>query len=271
MKKKTSILALVLFLLLGVSLLSSGLIVQENISLQDLPWSSLLISLGASLIAVMISTVIWSLVGGHPIEKEISNFVSKSKLLSCGVETGLKDLLSRRKALTYDDINQRIQKAKVVEIVSLVFKVQQSEDLKKSLKECVENGGSVRIIVSDPCNAGADQADAMDPLAIREFAEGDKKRGRMRAEIEETLHYLSDINEDLGCRQLPSKIKVKRASNHVLYSSIIRVDDLMWVSHYSNKRRGVDSPTLVIHQSGTDMCLHKFYSDEFQYLWKESV
>jgi hypothetical protein len=179
---------------------------------------------------------------------EVSNSFNAEPLPSIasdGPATGVRGIFRNRLALdlNHNALNEKINSANVVNIASLVFNVQQSRDLKKSLELCVRRGGRVRILLSDlyPAKISGGQisnssksAKILWPLRLRQYAE-----------------------KDLDHKRLPTELR-----------DMMQIDTTMIVTFYCNKQQGNGSPTLRLERTSDERCLFVLFEEEFNYLWE---
>ena len=232
---------------------------------------AVLLSLGTTVIAVVVVNFLWSKSGGEPVQRIMEDMRGASELFSDAFETGLRRVHQVRR-IDYEEQHRLISTAKSVSILSLIFKVAQSQELKRSLRKCVENGGRIRILLSRP-NIDIENKDKVpSPFRLRQYAEGDFGIDRMHRELQDTLNFLRTIENDIKTDS-PEKahcFEYKVLSKYAIYFSMTCIDDRLQVSHYSNKRRGVDSPTMLIEKVASSRSLFNVYMEEFEYLWDKA-
>ena len=192
--------------------------------------------------------------------------------------TGVRRIFRNRLGLdlNHHALNEKINSATVVNIASLVFNVQQSRDLKRSLERCVKHGGRVRILLSDTDPAAVSsggQAKATNllwPLRLRQYAEKDLYHNRMPTELRAALSFLADLREDLRrhSEHDVKRFEVRFLSRYVMYTYIMQIDATMIVTFYSNKQQGNGSPTLRLEKAADEGDLFMLFEEEFNYLWQ---
>jgi hypothetical protein len=215
---------------------------------------------------------------------EVSNSFNAEPLPSIasdGPATGVRGIFRNRLALdlNHNALNEKINSANVVNIASLVFNVQQSRDLKKSLELCVRRGGRVRILLSDlyPAKISGGQisnssksAKILWPLRLRQYAEKDLDHNRLPTELRAALSFLADLREDLykQSEQSIERFEVRLLSRYVMYMYMMQIDTTMIVTFYCNKQQGNGSPTLRLERTSDERCLFVLFEEEFNYLWE---
>jgi len=256
-----------IFVLSGALLISIGTI----LSLNAVPIASgIFWGLGTSTIAVVIINFLWFKSGGEPVQNSLNELLNTSKLFSDGIETGIRRVYPTR-SINYEHQHKLISNAKDVSIMSLVFKVAQSQELKKSFKDCIRNNGNIRILISDP-ELNSSNNDIPSPFFLRQFAEGDTKIHSMHSDLLVTIKYLNEIRNDIELA-FPDRVdqfEFRILPKYVMYFSMTQIDNHINISHYTNKRRGVDAPTFSIDSVDHPKSLFKVYSSEFEYLWKKA-
>jgi TIR domain-containing protein len=203
-------------------------------------------------------------------------------LLADSLATGVRRIFRNRLALdlNHDALNEKINSANVVNIASLVFNVQQSRDLKRSLERCVRNGGRVRILLSDASPVAVSSGvqarnfskstNLLWPLRLRQYAEKDLSHNRMPTELRAALSFLGDLREDLrkSSEHDLKGFEVRLLSHYVMYMYIMQIDATMIVTFYSNKQQGNGSPTLRLEKGSDAGNLFVLFEEEFNYLWE---
>jgi len=261
-----------MFLLSGSILILAGIIFYQ---LQCQIASNLLLSLGTTAIAVVLVTILWEHSGGEPFIKKLDNLEKSNEIISDSIATGVYRIFHNRMVLfnekTYSIINSEISNAKEVFILSLVFNVTQSKELQKNILNCIKNDGVVRILISAPEITEKGESKKPLPLELRQHAEKDDT-GKMKAEIRYTIKYLEDIKKGIQ-NDTPNNaqnFQYKLLSTHVMYCSIIGIDQKMYLTNYLNKYQGLSSPTMIIEKTNDKRSLYEVYKEQFEYLWKKA-
>lgn len=260
-----------IFILSGLLLVSAGFI----LGFLGYDWIKVIpISMGTTVISIVLVNFLWERSGGEPILKSLDILKRSSQIVSDSIETGLYKIYHNRRDIDYNLLNAEMGKANEAFILSLVFKVAQSLQLRESILKCVENGGTVRILISAPTirTRGAQKAQVPLPLRLRQYAEQDLRNNRMPAEINDTIDYLRDIKKEVTDR-FPSKtdnFEYSLLSTHVIYSSIIGIDQKIILTSYCNKQQGLGSPTMLIEKTNSPRSFYQIYKEEFEYLWKKA-
>ena len=252
-----------LFIISGAFFLAVGIILHHN---EYQLACTFLLSIGATVIAVVLVNFLWSKSGGEPLQQIIEEMRGASELFSDALETGLRRVQPIR-SINYQEQHNLVSTAKSVSILSLIFNVVRSRELKKSLKRCVENGGRIRILLLSPNT----NDNTPSPLKLRQYAESDFTN-RIPNQVQDTLEFLRTIKKDIKINKSGKEayFEFKVISNYVIYYSMTCIDDRVQVSHYSNNRRGVDSPTMLIENVASPNSLYKVYMEEFEYLWDKA-
>ena len=260
----------VIFLLSGLLLLSVGIIFVGLLKNQVI--SYIFLSLGTTIIAVILVNFLWEKSGGEPVLKSLEILEKSSKIINDSTNTGVYRIFHNRRTIRYDIINEEISTAKEVFIVSLIFRVAQSPHLEESILKCIKNDGIVRILISSPEITKDGKSQKPLPLEVRQYAEKDLVRDRMLAEIEDTVEYLKDVKEKIqNCTPNNAKnFQYKLLSTHTMYCSIMGIDQRIYLTNYLNKYQGLSSPTMIIEKTDSKQSLYKIYKEEFDYLWKKA-
>ncbi len=255
------------FLLSGTLAASLGVILDQQ---EFDPESQILLNIGATIISVVCVTYLWEKSGGEPVRESLEILKRTSRLVSDGIETGLRRLYPSRQHIEYDELNERISKAREVQIMSLVLKVQQSANLKSSIMRCIKGGGNIRILVSDPISSSRND---LNPLKLRQHAQNDLEHQAIPAEIKTTLDYFRKIEAELSeeAADIGQRLQVKLLSRYVMYFSLTAIDDIMVVTSYCNKHRGHDCPTMLVDKTSNSRSLYDHFKEEFEYLWRRGV
>ncbi len=258
----------VLFLICGAFLIAVGVILH----LYEHPLAcAVLLSIGSTIVAVVMVNFLWSKSGGEPVQRIIEEMRGASELFSDAFETGLRRVHHVRR-VDYEEQHRLISTAKSVSILSLIFKVAESQELKRSFRKCVKNGGRIRILLSKPYMDIECIDKVPSPFRLRQYAEGDFGIDRMHREIKDTLKFLGIIKNNVKTDN-PEKahcFEYRVISKYAIYFSMTCIDDRLRVSHYSNKSRGVDSPTMLIEKVASPRSLLNVYMEEFEYLWDKA-
>lgn len=256
-----------MFLLSGSVLILAGIIFYQ---LQCQIASNLLFSLGTTIIAVVLVNFLWEKSGGEPILKSLAILKKSSEIINDSLETGVHKILHKRE-LDYDSINKEICTAKEVFIASLVFRAAQSLELRDSIIKCIKNNGTVRILIPAPEITKEGKSQKPLPLELREHAEKDFI-DRIGVEIRDTIAFLDDTINNIQ-NDAPNKAKnfqYKLLSTHVMYCSIMGIDQRIYLTNYLNKYQGKSSPTMIIEKTNNERSLYEVYKKEFEYLWKKA-
>ena len=262
-----------IFSLTGALFIATGVIAQ----LLGSQFASLILaSIGTTIISIVLVNFLWEQSGGEPVLRALEMLRSSSQIVNDSMDTGIFNLYEHRRAIDYQKLNSKIADARNVFVLSLVFKVTQSLQIKQSIIKCVGSGGRVRIVVSDPGGREMEHGDTdvPAPLRLRMIAEKDTENHRMSAEIVDTLDFLMDLKSDLSERegaQKAARFEVRVLSSHVIYFSLLGIDEEVLVTTYSNKHRGLDSPTMTVRRTSSPRALYGFYRDEFDYLWRKAT
>ena len=94
----------------------------------------------------------------------------------------------------------------------------------------------------------------------------------MEREIRDTISFLDDTINDIQ-KDAPNKAKnfqYKLLSTHVIYCSIMGIDQRIYLTNYLNKYQGKSSPTMIIEKTNNERSLYEVYKKEFEYLWKKA-
>lgn len=260
---------IILFLLSGTLLVLLGIICEPTgyDVLSPVP-----ISVGTTVISIVLVNFLWERSGGEPILKTLETLRESSQLVNDSIETGVRKLHRNRRAISYPDLNNQIANAQSVAIMSLVLKVALSLNFKRSLKKCVGEGGRVRILVSSPTSSDSGLDEISVPLKLRMVAEKDTENQRIPAEINDTLSFLKEIGEEILAEGVAegAVFQVKMLATHAMYFSTMQIDDALTATHYSNKHQGIESPTVLARRTEGPRSLFGFYSEEFDHLWKKA-
>jgi hypothetical protein len=238
--------------------------------------ASLLLALGASISVVVFVEIIWKIIGGDPITNAITSLWQATNLLKDLEESGIKSVKAKRsdldnpgqKKLWYDLIINATQ----IDIMghSMRTQITKEKDLMKAIEIAVQKKGcKVRVLTYPPFK----DISKCNPVLLQRINEEKRLPGgksavdRFRSNIDDTRsQFLTLKNQFKHNREREKCIQIKASSKINLYYNIIRIDDRMWVSHYSGVERGGGNPVFEI--SGMHSTLFHHFGAEFNHIWE---
>lgn len=266
------------FTALGLLFVSVGVILQvskDGVSglVDILP--DIAINVGVTVLAVSLVAAIWRQLGDDPIQRSIDplqrsidKLQGLIELFSDSRKTGVVRLYEHRDAYEKEKLErlrERMRHAKRIDLMGRVLyrdwaSVSRSRSI---LREAIEAGCEVRVLVFDPEGSAARRRDREEAKSNGLLlAEGET--GRVVSNIRDTVSIFRKFVAALPDEK-KSALEVGLIADAEIYSQIVRVDDYIWVQHYLYHSTGGDSSSMEIE--GPNSPLFTKYCSEFESMW----
>lgn len=152
---------------------------------------------------------------------------------------------------------ERIYASKEIAILSITLWTDwmQDHEFRKGLRNSVEKGAKVKLIVYEP---------GSDIQKWRAWAEEDPG-DEMVSEIDRTVHAIKNMRDRLQ-GDLKDNLEIRYTYEAHHFVQLFRCDDEMLIGFYLHGLDGLSSPTIYVR--GKDKRFYKAYSDQFERLWR---
>lgn len=228
---------------------------------------ALLLNLGIVAIATIVIDYIWRLVGGTPMEQQISELASQidrlersNNVIEAIREVGLHDVSDR---LGNDrDQNDWIEiLSNATHSVDLMGRTMHSwteyDELEALLIRRVREGVSFRWLIMGPANR-------FHTMLTEEGAELDSMLGHKRDAV---LSLLCRVRDRLHDEHHP-KFQIRVFDHVPLYGSVARFDETTYWSPYLCSNNSKNCPLLIVH--GRNKNWAQLLDREFQSIWNRA-
>lgn len=238
----------VIFLLLASLLSSQGFALPSDISL----------NIGMIVLSLALIDFLWKIVGGDPLSEEISQLRSLNTLSQAAAKTGLAGVIGKSENTEREYIFNLYNNAqRSVDISGWTLKMLADNDAwRKTMASKAEKGITVRILLYDPQNNALNYIMNDDPQNTSIAA--------VKEEMKFTWNKFQQIKASLS-EDARKRFMVKRLKEEIMYYSVRRIDEIMYVIPYSFELSTSDSPVYWIH--GADKPLFEAYMREFDCLF----
>lgn len=191
------------------------------------------------------------------IVQSIRAFGDELGLRQAYAKVGIQEFVPRRGDLNVQDMHEEAARSKNVFVLSRYFRSFASKSLQDALRKCIENGGSVRILVYS--SSGAHLS-----VELESDVDEEEAKGRIKA----TLKHLEDFGDSLPKDQ-GQKFEVRRIEGQVIYVTLVGMDQTLYVTFCLNGVTGEESPTIICKNIGNGKDLpYVIFKDEFERLWR---
>ena len=222
-------------------------------------WSSITSDFAAAILTVVILQALWGLLGGDPLQNAIARLSISMELIQDLKGMGFLRFLQRREINLEERIEERAslaRKAREFDLMGLTLWTEwfQDEELSKELVIAVkEREGTVRILLSNPdLNAPA--------TSLRLKTSGEKKKQKLfQGLLDSTTEQIKELLDQLSHDE--KKRFVVKVTDDIIYCSVIRMGNMMFVTNYTNHSVGNSTPAFQIGGEGTRV--YEFYKREF--------
>jgi hypothetical protein len=243
------------FLLALVFLLGAALAVNNRIV------SEVFLNMGVSVGSVVLITVLWRFMGGQPYEEAIIKLQQSSESAAQIASAGVLRIHPER-LLGLDErvreLAERAIHAKEIDLLGLTLHRNwfQHEILCDALiRVLTTNRGRVRIVL-------VDHKRPLPSYTTRLIQPGESKAPRLLdGLLEATYSELVRVYGRLGLRER-QRLEVKHPNDTIIYQTIIRVDDYMFISPYVACAVGDNGFGMEV--VGRGHTLYKLYLEEFE-------
>lgn len=239
--------------------------------------SDVLLNAGVAIASVIIISLLWRFIGGQPFEEAILKIQdaseAMSQIASCGVTRLYPERLMGLEQRV-DELVRRTAHAKEIDLLGLTLYrnwFQHPELCRALIRVLTTNRGRVRIVIvnhqqSDPAYTGrlAQPAEADSPqLLVGQV-------GFTYSEVRKIYKHLTSRTRNLTSRTRNRvRLEVRHPTDTILYQTILRIDDYMFVSPYVASTIGDYGFGMEI--VGREHTLFRLYAEEFETVFANST
>jgi hypothetical protein len=249
-------LAAALFFLLALVFLFAAALTSKNRIV-----SEVFLNMGVAIGSVVLIAVLWRFMGGQPYEEAIIQLQRSSQSAAQIASAGVLRIQPER-LLGLDervrDLAPRVAHAKEIDLLGLTLYRNwfQHESLCKALVGVLTaNRGRVRIVL-------VDHERSFPAGANRLVQPGESKAPKLLdGLLDATYSELVQIYNKLGVRER-QRLQIRHPDETIVYQTIIRVDDYMFISPYVACAVGDNGFGMEV--VGRDHTLYKLYLQEFE-------
>lgn len=224
--------------------------------------SSILISIGTSTLSVAIVALIWKTAfGNQPVEDMFNRLSDYFPLF----DKGIKDVYINQCNFPFDKIHFELQKSRNVFILTQYFKsFIQINDIHKSFRRCLSNGGEIQILIYGP--ARGDEKIKF----LRSHFDSVNSVETSERYLEDTVSALEAFRNSLPIKQ-KERFKFKLLKVNVIFVGMYGTDNFLWVTTLLNCKPGSSCPGFMIEKGNNeDKDLYSAFAEEFVGLWERN-
>lgn len=193
----------------------------------------------------------------HKQINNISNFIdSFNDTRYLRERMGILEFASTRSQVPIEEMHNELQNAENAFVISRYFKAFANTTVQRTLRRCLENGGTVQILVY-----------GLDGKQLEVAIEPDITRTEAQSQVSQTLRRLENFKNTLPTDQ-QDRFQYKILEDHIIYAHIIGTSKKIFATTYLNNLTGDECPTFICIPTQYDESLHRKFYDEFQNLWK---
>jgi hypothetical protein len=243
----------VLFILLSLLPLGLGLALHQQTGAAQKPfWSDLAKDMGVVIASVALLDLLWGLVGGEPLSREIQELRSLTILTRQANASGLTGVAVRTSKLEEEQraIQDFIKTSSIIDMSGFTLDVlQRSPTVLEELVGRAKQGAKIRLLLLAPNNPAL-------PHVV------DNERLTAMQAASEAVWMAVQKQAGLLPQDQRSAFTIRRLRMQTLPISIVRFDDRMLVTHYLRYSVTGETPVYVIEGERTP--LFKKYISEFE-------
>jgi hypothetical protein len=234
-----------------------------------------LVNLGVAFISIVILDIIWSAIGGEPLQgaigdlrEEVSNISKLFRVLQDAEQTGVTRIVSKSDEYgtgsKWRSLLSESQKNVDLCGAGLHGWLKDGEHFVNIIKDGASRGCYYRLLLYAPL-----KSDSSPNHPLRQIIEIEKDRSISTASHnQEAIKFFLAVQQDLPAK-MRKHFQVKVLDDKIMYSLISRFDNILVVTCYMYCQRSESSPLLEIR--GPDALLFKSYIKEFDALWNEKA
>jgi hypothetical protein len=247
-----------LFLAIGIILLLSSYIAKASGNLLVGDTSK---DLGVVIISLVLVDLLWKLVGGDPLSKEIAELKKYNNLHAVALEGGLEGLiLKANDAKTEVDWLEMIKKSQEhIDICGhTLVDIAEKPDWVSALKNRAESGVHIRLILNSPSNPTLPNGINPDIPNLPKMMEDMKFSWNKFTELQNSLPVDKQSN-----------LSVVQIKTDILFINIRRFDEKLYLLHYLYSTLNEYCPVFIFE--GHQKQLFKLYLDEFNKIYSHNL
>ncbi len=212
----------------------------------------LLKDFGVVIVSLTVVDLLWQLVGGEPLSKEIEEMRNLNTLTRQAHESGLEEVGSKRTKLTDAwNLHSISQCRQAIDMCGhTLFTLIENQSFLHALIEQAKRNVKVRLLIYAPDNPALQTN--INPAAL------ETSTGQMRnswATFNAERNKLS--------KEHKANFEVRRLHSRAMHASIVRIDDRLTALGYLNSKYTAESPIYAI--KGSDKPLFRIYAEEFDF------
>jgi hypothetical protein len=230
--------------------------------------SEVFLNVGVAIGSVVLIAVLWRFVGGQPFEDAVTKLQQSSDTAAQIAASGIVQIHPER-LLGLDErvraLAKRAAHAREIDLLGLTLYrnwFQHPELCDVLVKVLKSNHGAVRIVLVDHERAYPAYSDRL-------AQPGESKAPKLLdGLVDATYSELQRIVRSLNSRER-QKLHIRHPNNTIIYQTIIRVDDYMFISPYVACAVGDNGFGLEL--LGREHTLFSLYMEEFETMFSNSL
>lgn len=211
-------------------------------------------------VSIVLIDLIWGIAGGDPLSKEISDLKNMHVLYQDGRTTGLTRVLSQVSKVNHDDIDELYSKTEnTIDVSGWTLKTfAEDKPLFNKILDRVKNRKlTVRIVIYSPYNPALNYVTGQNKSSLTGLIE----------DIKYSLAKFQQMKSSLP-KDAQKRFIIKELKDGLIYVSVRRSDDTMYVIHYLYGLSVTETPLYVIQ--GANQPLFEAYMSEFEKLFDQA-
>lgn len=172
------------------------------------------------------------------------------------VGLGIQEFVPRREGFNIKDMHGEAVRSKDVFVSSRYFRSFANKSLQEALRKCIENGGSVRILIYSSSGAHLN-------VELESDVDGEEAKAR----IEATLKHLRSFRDALP-KDLVHKFEFREIDGRIIYVTIVGTDETLYATFCLNGMTGEECPAVICRNTGDKGSAYTIFKEEFERLWK---
>jgi len=234
-----------------------------------------LINLGVVFISIIVLDMVWSVLGGEPLQVaigdlrfEIGKIARLIRVVEDAEHTGVKRIITQSDEFGTGGKWRELLQGAVIQVdlagTGLHGWLKDGEHFRTIVREGILKGCSYRLLLYAPL-----RPDSPPIHPIRQIIETENDRSSSTgSHNQESLRFFLSLRDSLPLKNR-KQFQIKVLDDKVMYSLISRFDNTIIVTFYMYHQRSESSPLLEIY--GPETSLYKSYVIEFELLWSKKA
>lgn len=221
-------------------------------------WPDIAMNAGVVIGSIVLIDVLWGVVGGDPLQMQITELKQMAELSRTGEAAGLQSVAAYSSTLNVVWLSAFTNARQSIDIAGhTLYDIVEQAAFTALLRARAASGVRIRILINHPTNPAIELA--IDPRHPNLEA--------MHSQMRHTYDRFAELRDSLSS-DLRGNLQVVALRWGVLHYSIRRCDDMMSVVPYMYSRRTPESPAYLV--VGRDKPLFMAYEQEFDALFKQA-